>query len=105
MAYLRAGSGLSEGCIIITRAQVKSWTDVETTAALQAQSHGKVMETQCLQACSVFVGLRANTPGEDFVGHLKKAAAAFGARLGTARVIDGLVQRSRQVQCTHASAG
>ena len=37
------------------------------------------METQCLQARSVF-GLRANTPGEHVVVHLKKAAAAFGRR-------------------------
>ena len=28
----------------------------------------------------VFFGLRVNTPGEDFVGHLKKAAAAEGRR-------------------------
>ena len=38
------------------------------------------METQCLQAPSVFAGIRVNMPGEDFVGHLEKAAAAEGRR-------------------------
>ena len=36
------------------------------------------MEMQCQQAPNVF-GLRVNTTGEDFVGHLKKAAAAAAA--------------------------
>ena len=38
------------------------------------------MDTQCLQAPSAF-GLRVGTPGEDFVGHLKKAADEGRRRL------------------------
>ena len=58
-----------------TSAGVKSWKGVETTSALQAQSHAEAMEMRCCRH-QVFFGLRANTTGEHVVVHLKKAAAA-----------------------------
>ena len=64
-----------------TGAEVMSWKGVETTSALQAQSHGEVMETQCLQAPSVFwTSCEHAGTGLRRVGHHKKAAAAEGRR-------------------------